>query len=605
MFQFLRPGGLEDFPQEHKPSDKKVRFFTFFLLSPLLGIAIPLFYHWFNRYLNSGTFTVMSLFVIVITILFFVGWLFIKKRIVSISRIDLFFASFLSYIVVNRLFKDASTAYNDDLITLSMGICVYAMVRCLMTNDRVLVPRAVIYVALIVTTIQVLISYLQFFNIISSNSGLFKITGTYMNPSSLCSWFAIIYPICLFGTAYFNNKWNKVLIALICSSIAAITIFCVARMPLACIFLTTIFFFVNRIKNIKPIFYVIGIIIVGLLASLMLYLKSDSTSGRVFIWRLSSSLVNLHPLTGVGFGNFKTVYNLKQSDYFIGKDTTDSSFMGADENYLVYNDFLLVLIENGVLGLLIFLSLIFISLRSAFNIARRSRLSFETSLLCSLVSWLLISLISFPLTEPSLFYLFIFILAAISSSEKVLLSKTFSPSRKLLITGLFAFGLIIFSYSHYIHPVLKWYALTKRPYTKSLNEEFSKLYPKLNNNSFFLANYANNLLRNHDNPTALTVLQRAVKLTPSPRNFIKLGDIYLQQDNINEAENCYWIASRISPSKFLPLHKLLSLYSVTGNEQKSRSLAKWILKIPVKIPSAQIEGIRREAELILRSNNIE
>ncbi len=94
-------------------------------------------------------------------------------------------------------------------------------------------------------------------------------------------------------------------------------------------------------------------------------LKADGGTGRTDIWRVGSRMVSAHPVRGVGSGNFKISsihYVLKPGsikyDYFI------------DHPKVAHNMYLHVLAELGIVGLLLFVSIIAFALRSALHAAR-------------------------------------------------------------------------------------------------------------------------------------------------------------------------------------------------------------------------------------------
>jgi O-antigen ligase len=95
-------------------------------------------------------------------------------------------------------------------------------------------------------------------------------------------------------------------------------------------------------------------------------LKADGGTGRTDIWKVGSRMVSDHPVRGVGSGNFKISsihYVLKPGsikyDYFI------------DHPKVAHNMYLHILAELGVVGLLLFVSIIAFALLSALHAARR------------------------------------------------------------------------------------------------------------------------------------------------------------------------------------------------------------------------------------------
>ncbi|WP_135078818.1 O-antigen ligase family protein [Terasakiella sp. SH-1] len=84
----------------------------------------------------------------------------------------------------------------------------------------------------------------------------------------------------------------------------------------------------------------------------------ESAMGRIHAWNAAIGMALHHPLTGVGINNFLSNYYM-YSDFWDGK------------NHAVHSTWFGVLAETGLLGLLIFLGLIFLLLRNGLNTMNR------------------------------------------------------------------------------------------------------------------------------------------------------------------------------------------------------------------------------------------
>lgn len=95
----------------------------------------------------------------------------------------------------------------------------------------------------------------------------------------------------------------------------------------------------------------------------------DFGHNRLFIWKRSLRLVKLSPIFGIGPDNFKTVF----AEHFF--DEAKEQFPSSNGNVdKAHNEFLDVLVDNGILGLLAYLaffgSLLWTALRRADNKAK-------------------------------------------------------------------------------------------------------------------------------------------------------------------------------------------------------------------------------------------
>src|SRR3954452_10660474 len=94
-------------------------------------------------------------------------------------------------------------------------------------------------------------------------------------------------------------------------------------------------------------------------------LKADGGTGRTDIWKVGSRMVSDHPVRGVGSGNFKI-----SSIHYVLKPGSIKYDFFIDHPKVAHNMYLHVLAELGVVGLLLFVSIIAFALMSALHAAR-------------------------------------------------------------------------------------------------------------------------------------------------------------------------------------------------------------------------------------------
>ncbi|HEV3407613.1 MAG TPA: O-antigen ligase family protein [Gaiellaceae bacterium] len=89
-------------------------------------------------------------------------------------------------------------------------------------------------------------------------------------------------------------------------------------------------------------------------------------SGRVDLWRVGWRMVEDKPVWGVGAGNFPVA----AIHYLLRPGLTERDEIIVDYRRVAHNIYLTVLSELGAVGLLLFLAIIFLSLRAALDAAR-------------------------------------------------------------------------------------------------------------------------------------------------------------------------------------------------------------------------------------------
>jgi putative inorganic carbon (HCO3(-)) transporter len=93
-----------------------------------------------------------------------------------------------------------------------------------------------------------------------------------------------------------------------------------------------------------------------------------SGSGRTDIWRMGWRMVEAHPVTGVGPGNF----SVSTIDYLLRPGVTQRAIYIVDQPKVAHNIYLEVLAELGVVGLTLFGVIVVAGVRSALAAARAS-----------------------------------------------------------------------------------------------------------------------------------------------------------------------------------------------------------------------------------------
>jgi len=94
---------------------------------------------------------------------------------------------------------------------------------------------------------------------------------------------------------------------------------------------------------------------------------SPETEGRITLWRVAQRMVEAHPLEGVGAGNFQ----ISSKHYVLEPGSLPRSDEVFEGNKVTHNTYLQTAAELGLVGLALFLTLIFFSL---WCMARAARL---------------------------------------------------------------------------------------------------------------------------------------------------------------------------------------------------------------------------------------
>ena len=94
---------------------------------------------------------------------------------------------------------------------------------------------------------------------------------------------------------------------------------------------------------------------------------ADSGNGRGSLWRVAGRMFKDHPVIGVGLDN----YQVHAPNYTRESGQLEFVNFIAEKPHVVHNVYLQVLVETGIVGLALFLSIVGASLRAAIRAARR------------------------------------------------------------------------------------------------------------------------------------------------------------------------------------------------------------------------------------------
>ncbi len=304
---------------------------------------------------------------------------------------------------------------------------------------RVFYPKLAFAIGILIAPI-VLLALLELTDLLISGSyshaSTYQFRYTFGNRNQFCELLALIVPILSIGAYFTKEKWRKVfffsligliyLMATLLQNRAAILVL-YAIYPLffalflfqgfkpktkkyahlvllACVLIGTILVFSPLRKNI-PV--VRNLVETGY----------GSGNERVRIWSNSIDLWKESPVFGKGSGDWK-IEILKTPLEHTQADNSTVFFQRA------HNDFLQVAVENGLVGLVLFVTFFIVSIVLLF----KSDIEFRSKiiLLAGVAGYVLISNFSFPIEKIELLILlFLFFLPGIK--------KNFVASKKLML----------------------------------------------------------------------------------------------------------------------------------------------------------------------------
>lgn len=564
-------------------------------------------------------------------------YLVFKKKSVAItlSLLDILILLYLGYNFLRLLTTDYSSFEDDYFIWLVLLTVLYFLWKYLITfdgNNKLNKPDIILFTAFLLSgLLQALYGIMQLYSIspgIVSNQ--FIVIGTLGNPDYFGGYLVSIAP---FALGIFILSKNQKIFTKFFIIIALISFLgCLFILPstlsraswLACsagivFILWQKYHFTEKFKiifntKIKMVSVVAMSLIIFLVIIAGVYqIKPESAFGRLLLWKVSLNMIEENPLVGVGFNKFDVAYNNYQADYFAKGNGSNTEKLLADNVRHAHNEYLQIGAEIGLIGLLIFLGIIF----SAFKFSCKNdepnavRLLTEKAIInlsakASLIALLVFALFSFPLHILPNLINFTFLLAVISKTNNPIFVKEFTPN----ILGTKPVAIIIFAsisvftinYLRLYDSYSKWndaFLTARFGYFELAKEKYVKLLPELKYNGEFLFFYGASLATTENYKKAILYLELAKQKFSDPNLYITLGQSYTKLNNFNKAESSLMHASNITPYKLYPKYLLAKLYFNYNMPKKAINTANEILKIEVKIKTTAADEIKTEMQKLI------
>jgi tetratricopeptide (TPR) repeat protein len=340
---------------------------------------------------------------------------------------------------------------------------------------------------------------------------------------------------------------------------------------------------------------------------ILFFAKPASSNGRLLIYKVTFSQLSFPDYVwGLGLGKFKAYYNLLQANYFTTHNITSKESLLADHSYYLFNDWLQMALELGIIGFVLLGAIIFLFFQ-IYHLAPDTKKK-SSLLICAnagLLSIAIAALFSYPLQHPVTLFLFMiyftihsYFTYSLKPTYQSIFFKRFTQSIILISTGILAYYSIkVYQYKQLSKQAME---LTSSGYKNKALTIYSELkeYPFQDYNALY--NEALVWYQKKDLRKALQVLNDCEKMNIDD-NIVKLkAEIHTEQDNYTEAEKNYLLAVYMIPNRMQSKYNLMQFYKQTNQLSKASYWANAILTMPIKVPSVTTEQLLRNTKLILQ-----
>lgn len=222
--------------------------------------------------------------------------------------------------------------------------------------------------------LQATVVLLQALNLLPSFSAWFSISGTFPNPSHAAC--LITFAMAIITAMLFEQsiKWSLATPILLFDLVSLCL--CATRSCFIALVIVILYclYKTYSVKGKRQLLFILVALACISIVSLSLYMiRPESADSRLLIWRVCYDIFQESPIYGIGCGNLKYEYMYHQAEYF--KWHPDSIWANiANNNHQAFNEYIHILCENGIIGLL--LALVFFS-----AIFRKANLQEQATLL--------------------------------------------------------------------------------------------------------------------------------------------------------------------------------------------------------------------------------
>ena len=407
-------------------------------------------------------------------------------------------------------------------------VVVWILLRYWLANGRGL---AFFFLAVLMLTgfVEAVWGWRQLAGDAYSHHALFRLTGSFFNPGPYSGFLAVVLPVCLWTALRFKRLtqytgWiviGAILVVLPAGMSRSAWLAAVAgcawvgwcegdgREKVATLY--------NRYKRFMLPLATVALCLLLFAFAGIYNLKRDSADGRLLMWKVTAQAIARTPLTGTGLGGFPEAYAASQADYFNGGEASEQEKRVAGCPEYAFNEYLQIGLEQGVVGLLLFLAWLGC-------LIRRGTRNGQHGAVGALVALAVFALSSYPLQLPSFWVVLLLLGSICLVGEERETEPVFSvryPVMSKCWLGLMALGSVcLFVRQGPMYEAYQtWERLQMLYHNKaypSVVEDYRALHDRLRHKPEFLFEEAQCLSYTGAPADAIDLLERAERLSGDP-----------------------------------------------------------------------------------------
>lgn len=311
-------------------------------------------------------------------------------------------------------------------------------------------------------------------------------------------------------------------------------------------------------------------------AAVLYLIRPESADARLLVWRTSLGIICDNPIFGIGPGQFRSAYMLYQADFFAQHPLSRYAFV-ADNAAYPYNEFIRIAVEQGIIGLGIFLLTVYAAVEN----------SSDPDAVALLTALLLFSCFSFPIDKPATAVLFPILFGACGKGYDGKTGKILASASGAV---LLLFSICIFAFRA---DTKKDIERMRSEYDEGAEEGLEHRLPHIYTDIRFNSDYFCLVWKYAEMRQDTLAF---IFLLPTCENWCDVGKFYYATGNDELAEKYFREAAAMIPTRLLPKYYLWKILKRQNKKDEAERMAKIIIKQPVKVENTITLRIRQEVK---------
>lgn len=315
--------------------------------------------------------------------------------------------------------------------------------------------------------------------------------------------------------------------------------------------------------------------------------KQGSADGRILTWTASLTAWWHKPWLGVGMGGFRVACADGVAELY-REHPTSWLFTSGGVTDFAFNDFLKVLVEQGLVGAMLCVATAVLVMKKLYNASR--------PLFYGLLSLFIFSMFSYPF-ELLPYQIILVLLSAFAASHVDEDEETIH--RKLgwvmLLLVLVPIAFFVAKEMQRRHETDKEVKMFSGMHHEAFINDYYELKPLEMDNASFLFDFGKTLREAKRYNDSNAVFRQGTQVSSDPMFWVLIGNNYRDMQCYQEAEEAYQKAFAIMPNRLYPLYQLMRLYEETGDVEAMRRTAREIMALQPKIKSPATEAMADSA----------